>query len=96
MILCERETDQGLLVSVCDTDVLGETFEDGAISLTVDEEFYGGDEVDESAVVDSLARAQIANIVGHRAVDVAVDAGVIDAGSVLEVDGTRHAQLVRL
>ena len=96
MILSERQTDQGLLVSVCDTDIMGETFEDGAISLTVDEDFYGGDEVDESTVVESLARAQVANIVGHRAVDVAVDAGIIDAANVLEVDGTRHAQLVRL
>lgn len=96
MILSERHTDQGLLVSVCDTDIIGETFEDGAITLTVDEDFYGGDEVDESTVVDSLARAQVANIVGHEAVDVAVDAGIIDAANVLEVDGTRHAQLVRL
>jgi hypothetical protein len=96
MILSERQTDQGLLVSVCDTDIMGETFEDGAISLTVDEDFYGGDEVDESTVVESLARAQVANIVGHRAVDVAVNAGIIDAANVLEVDGTRHAQLVRL
>jgi len=96
MILSERETDQGLLVSVCDREIIGETFEDGTISLTVDENFYGGDEVDESTVVESLARAQVANIVGHRAVDVAVDAGIIDAANVLEVDGTRHAQLVRL
>jgi len=96
MILSERQTDQGLLVSVCDTDIMGETFEDGAITLTVDEDFYGGDEVDESTVVESLARAQVANIVGRKAVDVAVDAGIIDATNVLEVDGTRHAQLVRL
>ena len=96
MILRERKTEQGLMVAVCDTDVLGETFENGSISLTVTEEFYGGDEVEATDVVDSLARASIANIVGTRAVEVAVEAGIIDDAHVLEVGETRHAQLVRI
>ena len=100
MILRERTTEQGLMVAVCDRDVLGETFENGHVSLTVSEDFYAGDEADadagESAVVESLSRAQVANIVGERAVAVAVEAGIIDAANVLDVGGTRHAQLVRL
>ncbi|MFP8953290.1 DUF424 domain-containing protein [Natrialbaceae archaeon A-arb3/5] len=96
MIVNERDTEEGLLVAVCDADVLGETFEDGELSLTVTEEFYGGDEVDEQAVVDSLARATVANIVGTRAVDLAVEEGFVDEANVLEVGDTRHAQLLRM
>lgn len=96
MIVNERETEEGLLVAVCDSDVLGETFEEGKISLTVTEDFYGGDEVDEESVIDSLARAAVANIVGTRAVDVAIDAGFVDEANVLEVGSTRHAQLLRM
>jgi hypothetical protein len=96
MILNERETSEGLLVSVCDPDVMGETFEDGPVTLTVDEAFYGGDEVDEQAVVDSLARCSVANIVGEEAVDVAVEHGFVDEENVLDVAGTRHAQLLWL
>ncbi|MFC7026627.1 DUF424 domain-containing protein [Halomicroarcula sp. GCM10025324] len=96
MILNERETNEGLLVSVCDPDVMGETFEDGPVSLTVDESFYGGDEVDEQTVVDSLARCAVANIVGEEAVDVAVEHGFVDEENVLDVAGTRHAQLLWL
>ncbi|SDR29003.1 DUF424 domain-containing protein [Natronobacterium texcoconense] len=96
MIVNERETQEGLLVAVCDADVLGETFESEDISLTVTEEFYGGDEADEDAVVDSLARADVANIVGTKAVDLAVEEGFIDEANVLEVGSTRHAQLLRL
>jgi hypothetical protein len=97
MLLRERETPEGLLVSVCDDDCLGRTYENGEVSLEVTEEFYGGDEadrVDESAVVDSLTRATVANIVGDEAVAVAVDAGIIDEETVLDVGGTRHAQLL--
>lgn len=96
MILRERRTEQGLMVAVCDRDVLGETFENGEVSLTITEAFYGGDEADEDEVVDSLARASIANIVGARAVEVAVEAGIIDAEHVLDVGETRHAQMVRI
>ena len=96
MIVNERETQEGLLVAVCDEDVLGETFEEGELSLTVTEEFYGGDEADESAVIESLAQASVANIVGTRAVELAVEEGFIDEANVLEVGRTLHAQLLRM
>lgn len=99
MLLRERDTPQGLLVSVCDTDCLGETYEGGGLSLTVTEDFYGGDDAkraDSNEVVDSLTRASVANLVGKEAVTVAVEAGIIDENSVLEVDGTLHAQLLWL
>ncbi len=96
MILTERETEEGLLVAVCDRDVLGETFAEGEISLTVSEEFYGGDPADEEAVVRSLARADVANIVGARAVELAVREGFVDEANVLEIEDTRHAQLLRM
>ncbi|MBZ6494833.1 DUF424 domain-containing protein [Natrinema longum] len=96
MIVNERETPEGLLVAVCDEDVLGETFEEGDLSLTVTEEFYGGDAVDESAAIDSLAQASVANIVGTRAVELAVEAGFVDEANVLEVGATLHAQLLRM
>lgn len=99
MLLRERQTDEGLLVSVCDPDCLGETYENGRAKLEVTEEFYGGTEAVEATddeVVAGLQRAQVANIVGEEAVGVAVDAGLIDEETVLEFDGTRHAQLLWL
>ncbi|MEE6210723.1 DUF424 domain-containing protein [Salarchaeum sp. III] len=96
MIVSERQTDQGLLVTVCDTGLIGETFEDGDVSLTVTEEFYGGDEVDEADVRDSLGRASVANLVGTRTVEFAIDEGFVDETVVLDIADTRHAQVLRL
>lgn len=96
MILKERETPKGLLVAVCDRGLIGETFENGDVSLTVTEDFYGGDEVDDEAVVDSLARAQVANIVGVEAVALAIEHGFVEEDHVLEVGETRHAQMMRM
>jgi hypothetical protein len=94
LLLNERDTEKGTLVSVCDADVMGETFENGDVSLTVDANFYDGEEADEEAVVTSLARCSVANIVGTRAVDLAIDHGFVDEENVLDFDGTRHAQLL--
>lgn len=96
MIVRERETPQGLLVSVCDDGILGETFEDGDISLTVTEEFYSGERCDEQEVLASLERAAVANLVGQQTVTLAIEAGFVDSGSVLEIGATRHAQVLNL
>ncbi|ELY88395.1 DUF424 domain-containing protein [Natrialba taiwanensis] len=96
MRVTERQTPEGLLVAVCDSDILGETFEAEDLSLTVTDEFYGGDEVDESVVIDSLARADVANIVGTRSVSLAIEEGFVDEANVLDVGETRHAQLLRM
>ncbi|MFW5937691.1 MAG: DUF424 domain-containing protein [Halanaeroarchaeum sp.] len=96
MIVSERQTEQGLLVTACDPDVLGETFESGEVSITVSEDFYGGESLDEDAVVDSLSRATVANLVGREVVELAIEAGYVDEANVLEVDSTLHAQFLRL
>lgn len=96
MILRERETPEGLLVAVCDAGVLGETFAENGVSITVSPDFYGDDEATEDEVVDSLSRASVANIVGTAAVSLAVEHGFVDEANVLDVGSTRHAQMLRL
>lgn len=96
MILRERETPEGLLVSACDSGLLGETFEDGDVSLTVTEEFYGGDPAPAEEVVESLQRATVANLVGVEVVALAIEHGFVEERQVLDIDGTRHAQMLRM
>ncbi len=98
MLLTERETPEGLLVSVCDPDVVGATYEDGKVSLTVEASFYEADaeEAGADAVADSLARATTANLVGEESVAVAVERGFVDEANVLDLDGTVHAQYLRM
>lgn len=96
MIVNERNTPEGRLVSVCDESVLGETFENDGVPFTVSEAFYDGEHADEEHVVASLSRARVANIVGSEAVELAVEHGFVDEANVLDVGGTHHAQLLRL
>lgn len=95
MILTERQTEQGLLVTACDPEILGETFENDEVSLEVTESFYGGDKVDARDVVDALSRASVANLVGTEVVELAIEEGFIDEERVLEIETTLHAQYLR-
>jgi hypothetical protein len=96
ILVSERETSEGLLVAACDSTVLGETFQEGDVSLTVTEEFYGGDALEAEAAVAAIRRADVANLVGTQTVEAAVDAGVVDEETVLAVEDTLHAQLLQL
>lgn len=95
LLLREQETPEGTIVAVCDEATLGESYENGRVSLTVTEEFYGGDPADAETVLAALARAETANLVGEEAIETAVDGGFVDPESVLDLDGTVHAQYVR-
>ena len=96
LILREHETPKGLLVAVCDEGLIGEEFTGEGVQLTVSEEFYGGELVDPTAVIESLERATVANLVGQEAVGVAIDNGHIDEAQILEVGETVHAQFLRM
>jgi len=96
--LTERRTDRGLLVAAADSDVVGETYGNGSVSITVAADFYGDAEAeaDVDALVESLGRASVANLVGDAAVSAAVEAGFVDEANVLDLDGVPHAQYLRL
>ena len=96
LLLRERPTPEGLLVSVCDADILGETFENDTLSLTVEPEFYDGEAATAEEVAASLAEASVANLVGVEAVGAAIEAGFIDEANVLELGDTLHAQYLRM
>lgn len=100
IVLTERDTDEGRLVSVCDEGLIGETFENGEVSLTVNEGFYApeGAEygVDVERVVESLGSCTTANLVGEKSVTVAIEHGFVERENVLEIEGTLHAQMMWL
>jgi hypothetical protein len=96
MYLKEYNSESGLLVAVCDRDLLGKCFEEGELSLKISERFYKGKEATEGDVLTSLQRATIANLVGKRTITCAVDNDFIDEACVIFVDGIPHAQMVKL
>ncbi|MBA7516805.1 hypothetical protein ES705_08853 [subsurface metagenome] len=84
-----------IMVAVCDTELIGESFEGDGLLLKISESFYKGEEATEREVVDSLKHATIANLVGERAIKCALDNDFIEEANVISVNGVPHAQMVK-
>ena len=92
----EYNYGSGLLVAICDTELIGKSFEEGGLSLTISEVFYKGEVATESDVVRSLKHATIANLVGKRTIQCALGSHFIEEVNIIFVDGVPHAQMVKI
>jgi|SRR3989338_2824424 len=83
------------VVAVCDSDLLGKTFEDGDFQLDVKESFYKGDEASKEQAVEFLQDVAkddaTFNIVGPESVNAALQAGIIEEEGVGEIAGIPFA-----
>jgi len=83
-----------ILVAVCDSELIGKTFREGDLKIEVKESFYGEKDVSEEEVRRALRMATIANITGKRAVQLAIEMGIVDKENVLKIGECWHAQMV--
>ena len=85
-----------VILAVCDEEILGQTFYEGDLRITVGEGFYGGDIIEEEELRTRLGTFTIINLVGNRVVDLAIAEGIVDPDAVMVVGGVKHAQAVTL
>jgi len=90
------ETHEHYIVAMCDKQLLGKTLTEGKIKFKVSEEFYGGELVDAKTCLRHLAKATIANMVGKKSVQTAINAGLVHEQAILLIEGHPHAQWVKL
>ena len=83
------------IVAVCDSDLIGKTFEEGIKQLEVRESFYKGEDLDYKKVIE-LMKKQLEddatfNIVGEKAIKAALEAEIIDKAGINKIDGIPYA-----
>ena len=85
-------------VAVCDKELIGKKFEEGIFQLNVKESFYKGEEKSRDEIIKlmtSLAAEDATfNIVGKKSVATALEAGVIEEGSIGHVQGIPFALIL--
>ncbi len=85
-----------LIVNVCDAELLNKEFKEGRVTLSINEEFYKGEYMNEESVVKVISRATIATFAGERAVSLAIKCKLIHPESVIYVNGIPHAMFYRV
>lgn len=84
--------EQRNVIALCDKELIGKTLTQGAIELKVSERFYKGDELSESEVSEILKDSINLNILGERAIALALKCGVITEKNIIQIQGVPHAQ----
>lgn len=83
------------VVALCDKELLGKTFEQDKFQLDVKASFYKGQEVDREQAIQRLKEMAhedaTFNIVGKKAIDAALSAGIIDNDAVGKIAGIPFA-----
>src|SRR3989344_4118097 len=73
------------VVSLCDSNLIGETFEEGKLQIEVSERFYKGEELPKEKVIIILKNCSNANIVGEESIKLALDNNIIEKESIIKI-----------
>ncbi|MDK2975181.1 MAG: uncharacterized protein PWP08_1552 [Methanofollis sp.] len=94
MYLKVHRTPQGEVVAVCDADLLNTTLSHGDVQIAVTPAFYGTERATEEEVRAALEQACNVNLMGKKAVGIAVSMGLITEEGCLRVGGVPHAIII--
>ena len=79
------------IIAICDSNLLGKKFEEGAFQLDVKENFFKGQKTSEKELINiiknELAEDATFNIIGEKSVNVALKIGVISEDDVKKIQG---------
>ena len=86
--------EQTIVLAACDKELLGKEFREGELKLHVDENFYSGEIVELEVFAEKLKQANVANLVGEKVVNKAIELGLANPASVIKIQGIPHVQIV--
>ncbi len=78
------------MLACCDKELLGKTLKEGIVEFSVSENFYKDVLVDAQQLKQLLEETKNANLVGEKAVNTAVQAGMAAPSSVRYIQGVPH------
>lgn len=81
------------VISVCDSNLLGKTLEDGNISFKVSEYFYKGDEMSAKDAGKYMLAARHLNLLGEKSIDEAKRLKLVEESGIMLIAGVPHAQV---
>ena len=76
-------------IAICDSDLIGKTFQEGQKQLIITENFFRGEEKSESEVMNIIESGSSEdctfNIVGKQAVGLALKSGIIKPEGIIKI-----------
>ena len=93
-IVAEKNTPQGIILIVTDTEILGKMFEEDKKQLDLTNKFYFGEEKDTKYITEKLEDAHVVHFTGKKAVALGLSLDLIDKNRIMIVSGIPHAEVL--
>lgn len=78
-----------IVVAIADSEIIGQTFEEGIRQIEVRESFFKGEKKTREELIETLkildGEDATFNIVGNKSIDAAIEAGIIDKSGVIKI-----------
>lgn len=84
------------VVAVCDEDLIGKKFTQGKLVLEVSERFYKGIKLSEEETYKLMKDAINLNIIGKKAINLALKNDLIDKENIIKIKNIPHAQVYQI
>lgn len=96
LLRIHRSADNKEVIGLCDRELIGQTFSEGEISISVNEAFFGNQQASEEEVVRILMDANNVTIFGKRCIELAVFHGILEPDSCCLIDGIPYTTIIRI
>lgn len=95
MIVKQHKTREGrLILSLCDSGIIGRVFEEGGLQLDLASDFYKGEELGESRICILAEKAHTLIFIGNDAVKFGLDHGFILENRIKSVCKVPYAEAI--
>ena len=88
-MLVKIHSSYRITIAICDSELIGKTFEEGIKQIKVTESFFKGEEKTEQEVLDIMehgaAEDQTFNIIGEKSVNLALKTGLIKPEGIIRI-----------
>lgn len=84
------------VLAVCDKQVVGKQLRQGEIEFNVSLRFFKEKELSEKQLRQLLHEFDNINLVGNKAVAIAIDEKIASKESVIEISGVKHVQIFKI
>ncbi|MBU2634369.1 MAG: DUF424 family protein [Nanoarchaeota archaeon] len=81
------------LITLCDSSLIGKTFEDNNLNIKITEEFYKGQKLNES-ILSNLKQGVMFNIVGEESIKIALKYKLITKKNIIKIKKIPHALVI--
>jgi len=96
MIVKSHNAKSGMIVSVCDDEIIGKKYSEKGLVLDLGADFYKGEKMNSEKAMEKCKRAYIINAVGEESVALVMKLGIIKNENIIKIKGIPFVQCLLL